>query len=124
MAAVEFIFFVGPPYSVRRVSCVYIRCERDGFQGKTLHYHRFYSSSHVRVSASDFFRSKPTAGLREFIVHVVDYLVEGRSVVLDDENWSKATRNSYIVAIRKKVRPTSRDVIRPEIGIALLDSVV
>ncbi|CAB3981767.1 deoxyribonuclease TATDN2, partial [Paramuricea clavata] len=84
--SVELVLFYGPP-----------------FIGKTLHYFNHYSKTHTRISASEIFKEDKCSNLRLVILKVIGLLNEGKNVVIDDENWYIATRQSYISLVKKKV---------------------
>lgn len=86
MSGPELVIFVGPPYS-----------------SKTLYYFQHYASTHERISARELFQNEATRGLRHVILALTDLLKQGKNVVLDDDNWSRETRTSYIRSVKKKV---------------------
>ncbi|XP_022080806.1 uncharacterized protein LOC110973903 [Acanthaster planci] len=73
------------------------------FAGKTAYYKHHLKRSHERVSAVDLFREDSDLGLRQVILKIVSLLKQGKRVVIDDENWSKSTRLSYVKSISAKV---------------------
>ncbi|XP_071483371.1 uncharacterized protein [Diadema antillarum] len=81
----ELIMFVGPPFS-----------------GKTLHYQRYFKSTHRRLSTSELYTDHPEWGLRNVALNVIAVLRGGANVVLDDENWQRKTRVSIIQLIKSK----------------------
>ncbi|XP_038045636.1 uncharacterized protein LOC119720149 [Patiria miniata] len=83
---VEVVMLFGPP-----------------FAGKTAYCKHHLSTSHERISAIDQFKEDPTLGLRQVILKIVALLKQGKSVVIDDENWSRSTRQSYVTSISSKV---------------------
>ncbi|XP_062520502.1 uncharacterized protein LOC134195479 isoform X3 [Corticium candelabrum] len=85
MSIPQFVIFVGPPYS-----------------GKTMYYLQHYATTHERVSASDLLRKDASVGLRGVVRTLADILKQGKNVVLDDENWSRETRVSYLKGVQKK----------------------
>ncbi|CAH1277004.1 Hypp9454 [Branchiostoma lanceolatum] len=70
--------------------------------GKSSHYKQHLSSSHVRLSAQELFQEDQTLSLRQVAMRAVGLLREGKKVVIDDENWSRNTRMSYIKLISCK----------------------
>nr|XP_054766676.1 uncharacterized protein LOC129273635 [Lytechinus pictus] len=85
----EVIFLCGPPFS-----------------GKTSYYEQHLKSSHERVSASEFYQANPSRGLRHFVLHLLKIFgegIQGKGVVIDDENWSRKTRQSCMQSIKAKL---------------------
>ena len=83
---VELVLFFGPP-----------------FIGKTLHYFTHYSKTHTRISASEIFKEDKRSNLRLVILKAVEFLKKGKNVVIDDENWYIATRQSFTSLVKKKI---------------------
>lgn len=81
----EVILFYGPRHS-----------------GKTAYYWQQLALTHARVSAGEVYRKKPSANLHVVIKHFISTLKQKRLVVVDDENWSAETRQSYVRAINKQ----------------------
>eukprot|EP00117_Sycon_ciliatum_P049154 scpid28481/ scgid34894/ len=86
--AVELVLFVGPPFS-----------------GKTLYYVYNLQSTHERVCPQQIYADnrKNVRSLAQLIVYVLDILRRGRSVVVDDLNWSSGLRSSYFSKVRAKL---------------------
>ena len=68
-----------------------------------MYYLQHYATTHERVSASDLLRKDASVGLRGVVRTLADILKQGKNVVLDDENWSRETRVSYLKGVQKKV---------------------
>ena len=74
------------------------------FSGKTKYFQdRFNHSSYKRISTKDF----PNESLHSIILKMIKILLEGESIVFDDENRKTETRKSIIDGVRKKL-PTCR----------------
>lgn len=86
MTAVELVLFFGPP-----------------FVGKTLYYYRHYLKTHRRISACELFQEDESMNLRHVILKAIAFLCQGKSVVIDDENWYSETRKSYCSLVKRKV---------------------
>ena len=85
---VELVLFVGPPFS-----------------GKTLYYVHHLHDSHERISPQEIYSdgSKKVRSLPQLVVHVIGILKQGKSVVIDDINWSSSLRASYFTKVRAKL---------------------
>ena len=60
-------------------------------------------ATHERVSAKELFHENPQIGLRQVILKVASLLRSGKKVVIDDENWARGTRTSYVKTLTSKV---------------------
>ena len=72
-------------------------------QGKTAYYHHNLKATHERVSATELFEENPNIGLRQVILKVAALLRKGKKIVIDDENWTKSVRISYVKTLTAKV---------------------
>ncbi|XP_072025161.1 uncharacterized protein [Amphiura filiformis] len=81
----DVIMFYGPP-----------------FGGKTAYFYHILRETHQRVSAAELFQENPDIGLRQVILKIASLLRDGKKVVIDDENWTKALRTSYVKTLSAK----------------------
>ncbi|ELR15375.1 uncharacterized protein ACA1_275490 [Acanthamoeba castellanii str. Neff] len=94
IAGPELVLFYGPPQS-----------------GKTRYFEKQLKSTHIRVSAEDTFRAQPHMSLHRVVNMAMSHLQAGKSVVIGmlaqtpshDTNSKRATRASYIRALRSRL---------------------
>jgi hypothetical protein len=84
----ELVVFFGPP-----------------FCGKTRYFDERFASTHTRVCARELFAANAKLSLHAVVKMVVQLLVEGQNVVLDDEHMKLETRASYLDAVRQRMPP-------------------
>ncbi|OWF56612.1 uncharacterized protein LOC110445740 [Mizuhopecten yessoensis] len=81
----DLVLLHGPKYCGRNILC-----------------HKLSSPNHERVCPQDYFRDN-TVGLRDVILQVVNLLKKNKKVVVDDENATGVTRDSYVRMVHRKI---------------------
>ncbi|XP_060063951.1 uncharacterized protein LOC132544385 [Ylistrum balloti] len=71
-------------------------------KGRNILCHELSSPKHERICPCDYFKDN-TVGLRDVILQVIKLLKKDKKVVIDDENASAMTRESYVRMVQRKI---------------------